>query len=157
MTNKSRSSQSGSFIIEALVSLLIFAVAIIGMVALIGQGLNQVGQSKARNDASYLAGELIADMWTSANANILAWNARLAAAIPGATANVYFANCDCAVSAAAPYTYACTTGGAAKTGAAETMTSPQPVTVCITWNDKKDSNLRTRMRLYQTSTMVMRN
>jgi len=62
-----------------------------------------------------------------------------------------------AVSASAPYTYGCTTGGAAKTGAAEAMASPQPVTVCITWNDKKDSDERTRMRLYQTSTMVTRN
>lgn len=137
-------------------SLAIFAVAIIGMVGLVGQGLNQVGQSKARNDASYLAGELIADMWVSAAANIVAWNTRLTSAIPGATANVYFANCDCAVSAAAPYTYACA-GGTARTGAAEAMTSPQPVTVCITWNDKKDPDLRTRMRLYQTSTMVTRN
>lgn len=157
MTNRSLPAQSGSFIIEALASLFIFAVAIVGMVALVGQGLNQVGQSKARNDASYLAGELFADMWVSPNANIVAWNSRLAAAIPGATANVYFANCDCAVSAAMPYTYACTGGGAAKVGAAEAMASPQPVTVCIAWNDKKDTNERTRMRLYQTSTMVMRN
>jgi type IV pilus assembly protein PilV len=157
MKKISNSSQSGSFIIEALVSLIIFAVAIVGMVALVGQGLNQVGQSKARNDASFLAGELIADMWVSSTANIVAWNTRLNAAIPGATANVYFANCDCAVSASAPYTYGCTTGGAAKTGAAEAMASPQPVTVCITWNDKKDSDERTRMRLYQTSTMVTRN
>lgn len=157
MTNRSPLSQSGSFIIEALISLLIFAIAIVGMVALVGQGLNQVGQSKARNDASYLAGELFADMWISPNANIIAWNARLASAIPGATANVYFANCTCDVSLAPPYTYTCTGGGAAKTGGAEAMTSPQPVTVCITWNDKKDSNERTRMRLYQTSTMVMRN
>jgi Tfp pilus assembly protein PilV len=157
MRNRPLSAQSGSFIIEALVSLMIFAVAIVGMVALVGQGLNQVGQSKARNDASYLAGELFADMWVSPNANIVAWNARLAAAIPGATANVYFANCDCGVSLAPPYTYACAAGGAAKVGAAEAMASPQPVTVCITWNDKKDADLRTRMRLYQTSTMVMRN
>ena len=158
MTNRSISPQSGSFIIEAMVSLLIFAVAIIGMVALVGQGLNQVGQSKARNDASFLAGELFADMWVSPNANIVAWNARLTAAIPGASANVYFANCDCAVSAAPPpYTYACAGGGAAKVGAAEAINSPQAVTVCITWTDKKDTDPRTRMRLYQTSTMITRN
>lgn len=154
---RSRAPQSGSFIIEALVSLAIFAVAIIGMVALVGQGLNQVGQSKARNDASYLAGELFASMWVATTANIAAWNTRLATAIPGATANVYFATCNCEVSAAAPYTYGCAAGGAAKTGAAEVMASPQPVTVCITWNDKKDADLRTRMRLYQTSSMVTRN
>lgn len=157
MTIKPKIRQSGSFIVEALVSLAIFAVAIIGMVALIGQGLNQVGQSKARNDASFLAGELIADMWVGTTANISAWNARLTAAIPGATANVYFANCDCAVSAAAPYTYGCTAAGAARTGGAEVMAIPQPVTVCITWNDQKDSDARTRMRLYQTSTLINRN
>ncbi|MBK8120595.1 MAG: hypothetical protein IPK39_16525 [Sulfuritalea sp.] len=157
MTRRTMSRQSGSFIIEALVSLVIFAVAIIGMVALVGQALNQVGQSKARNDASFLAGELFANMWVSPNADIVAWNARLAAAIPGASANVYFANCDCAVSATAPYTYDCATGGTARVGAAEIIASPQPVTVCIAWTDQKDTDLRTRMRLYQTSTMITRN
>lgn len=157
MTKKLKSAQSGSFIIESMVSLLIFAVALIGMVALVAQGLNQVGQSKARNDASYLVGELIAEMWVNATLNVVAWNTQLAAAVPGATANVYFANCDCAVSAAAPYTYGCIGAGAAKVGAAEAMASPQAVTVCLTWNDKKDSDLRTRMRLYQTSAMVSRN
>jgi Tfp pilus assembly protein PilV len=48
--------QSGSFIIEAIVSLLLFGVGVIAMLAISANSLNQVGQSKARNDASYIAG-----------------------------------------------------------------------------------------------------
>ena len=74
-------AQSGSFILEALVSVLIFAIGIIALVGIAAQAVNQVGQSKARNDASYLASELIGDMWVSAatpaSYNTAAWLARV--------------------------------------------------------------------------------
>jgi len=59
-------TQSGSFILEALVSVLIFAVGIIALMGMSAQAVNQVGQTKYRNDASYLAGELTGSMWVSA-------------------------------------------------------------------------------------------
>ncbi len=83
-----RGKQGGMFVIEALISVLLFAIGIVGMMIVSAQGVNQVGQSKARNDASYLAGELIGDLWVSANpgatpavnlsdVDISAWNTKV--------------------------------------------------------------------------------
>lgn len=86
IASRLRGSQAGSFIIESLVSLLIFSVGIIALVGLATQSLNQLGQTKARNDASFLAGELIGDMWVSVSTpstyDATAWQARVAAALP---------------------------------------------------------------------------
>jgi type IV pilus assembly protein PilV len=150
--------ESGSFILEALVSLLIFSLALLGLVGLSVQALNQVGQSKARNDASFLASELISDMWVSAAVNIDTWDTRVKASIPGATTNVHFSSCNCDTTATA--TYACTSTGAsggaalaAVTGA-QAIASPLAVTVCISWVDRKEP---TYPRKYQTSSMITRN
>lgn len=138
--------QSGSFIIEALISLLLFAVALIGLIGLSAQALNQVGQSKSRNDASYLAGDLLAQMWVSGSVDLDTWNDRLAEAIPSATGDVYLANCDCLDSAA----NAC----AAPSTGTVILAKPQPVTICIKWTDRKDS---TTPRRYSTSSVISRN
>ena len=84
--------QRGSFIIESLISIVIFAVGLISMIGLATQALNQVTQTKARNDASYLAGELVGEMWVSASApnafNTAAWSARVASTLPSGLATV---------------------------------------------------------------------
>ena len=138
--------QSGSFILEALISLILFAVALMGLMALSAQGLNQVGQSKARNDASYIVGELIAEMWVSSNVNLTDWVSRLQTAVPGATGTVYLSTCDCA-----------DTGSNVCASAASgtvAVANPQPVTVCVTWADRKDPS---NPRRYQASSMITRN
>ena len=118
-----------------------------GLIALSAQGINQVGQSKARNDASYIVGELMSEMWVSASVNLAAWVTRLQTAIPGATGTVHLATCDCVVTAA----NACPGTGS---GGAVAVTSPQPVTVCVSWTDRKDP---TNPRRYQASSMITRN
>lgn len=84
--------QSGSFVIEALVSVLLIGVGLVGLMIMAVQASNQAGQSKFRNDASYLAGELIGDMWVSASTpatfNTGAWQSRVDDMIPGATGTV---------------------------------------------------------------------
>lgn len=145
MDSATRRRQAGSFIIEALVSLLIFMVGLLALIGLVGQSLNQVGQSKARNDASYLAGELISEMWVNSSVNITTWGTRVQALIPGATATVYFATCDCIAATCA--------AGNAKTGA-QTIADRQVATVCISWPDKKNP---ADPHMYQTSTMISRN
>lgn len=141
-----RQNQSGSFILEAIISLLLFAVALIGLLALSAQGLNQVGQSKARNDAAFIVGELVSEMWVSSTVNLNSWVTRLQTAIPGATGTVYLSTCDCVDTGA----NACAT---AATGTV-TVTSPQAVTVCVTWTDRKDP---LNPRRYQASSMITRN
>ncbi len=142
--------QSGSFIIEAIVSLLLFGVGVIAMLAISANSLNQVGQSKARNDASYIAGELISEMWVSSTVNLTEWRTRLQTAVPGATGTVYFSTCDCVETVVATGNVC---SGAAS-GTAVAVASPQAVTVCITWTDRKDPDAPRR---YQASSMISRN
>lgn len=107
-------AQQGSFIIESLISVVIFAIGLISMIGLATQALNQVTQTKARNDASYLAGELVGDMWVSASApnafNTTAWQARVASTLPSGLATV-------------------------------TVTGTQ-VDITITWTDSKNDGVR---------------
>ena len=148
---KSVNRQSGSFIIEAMISLLLFAVGLIGLMALSAQALNQMGQSKVRNDASFIAGDLIAEMWVSPTVNLDTWLARLDTAIPGAAANtsVYMATCDC-LDTTGPNVCAGPDTG--------TVAIPAPgsqaVTICIQWTDRKDP---ANPRRYSTSTLISKN
>lgn len=141
-----RFRQSGSFIIEALVSMMIFMVGIVALVGLVAQSLNQVGQSKARNDASYLAGELISDMWVNASVDITAWQNRVLSQIPTATATVYFSTCDASISTSCLI--------ANKVTGVQAIPKQQDVTVVISWTDRKSVS---DPHFYQTSTMISRN
>lgn len=149
---KLRHSQQGSFIIEAIISLILFAVGLISLMSLSAQAINQVGQSKARNDASYLVGELLSEMWVSGSVDLDAWrNTRLPAVIPEATGAIYGATCDCAETSSAAENF-CQTA-TQLTGTLAVNTS-QAVTVCISWTDRRDS---ATPRRYQASSMITRN
>lgn len=50
-------------LIEALVAILIFAIGILGIIALQAQTLQQVGDAKFRIDAANLAEQLLGQMW----------------------------------------------------------------------------------------------
>lgn len=93
---------------------MIFAIGLISMIGLATQALNQVTQTKARNDASYLAGELVGDMWVSASTpsafSTTAWAARVAATLPSGVGTV-------------------------------TVTGTQ-VDITITWTDTKNDGVR---------------
>ena len=141
-------SQHGSFIIEAIISLILFAVGLIALMSLSAQALNQVGQSKARNDASYLVGELLSEMWVSGTVNVTAWNARLQTVLPDATGFVYLSNCDHTATSGANLCPTATSGTAVAIG------NSQAVTVAITWTDRRDP---TYPRRYQASSMITRN
>jgi type IV pilus assembly protein PilV len=143
-TSTSPEKQSGSFILEALVSVLIFAVGLIALMGMAAQAVNQVGQSKFRNDASNLAGELTGQMWVD--------NATLT---------------NFAIAADEPYTSCPTTGLAAPASAWLTRTKtmlPQgcaAVTVAgtlvdidVSWADKKNEGVRHH---YLTSTQIAKN
>lgn len=127
MTGQQR--QTGSFLIEALVSLMIFMIGLIALLGVAAQATNQLGQSKFRNDASYLAGELIGEMWVTAGTpaafNWTAWRARVADTLPGGL---------------------CPVASCYVTG---TM-----VVLDITWTDKKDPAVTHH---YQTTAQVAKN
>jgi type IV pilus assembly protein PilV len=54
--------QSGSALLEALISVLIFSIALIGLIGIQGQALKQNLQAKFRNDAGFIATRVIGDI-----------------------------------------------------------------------------------------------
>jgi len=100
--------QRGLSLLEALLSVLIFSVGILALVALQGISVKATTESKFRADAGFLASQLIARMWTdvtelekgkyahnaggadcafgggpSAYGPVTDWTANVAAALPG--------------------------------------------------------------------------
>jgi type IV pilus assembly protein PilV len=57
-------TQSGGFLLEALIGVLIFSFGILGIVGLQAQSLRHTGDAEYRAEATYLANSLISKMWT---------------------------------------------------------------------------------------------
>jgi len=57
-------AQSGGFLLEALIGVLIFSFGILGIVGLQAQSLRHTGDAEYRAEATYLANSLISKMWT---------------------------------------------------------------------------------------------
>lgn len=70
--NAFRHHQQGVSLLEALISILIFAVGILAIVALQATSIRTGNEAKYRADASYLANQLIGRMWTD-RANLAAY------------------------------------------------------------------------------------
>lgn len=142
---KGLTNQRGSFILEALISIVIFAVGMISLMGMSAQAVNQIGQTKYRNDASYLAQELIGELWVSANApsafDYTAWKARVAAALPGGAGVVG----DAPVAGDAEYPLGCKNPGTGKP-------SSDRVCIKITWADKESDE-----HFFVTTTEVVKN
>jgi type IV pilus assembly protein PilV len=58
-----RSAQSGAFLLEALVGILIFAFGVLGIVGLQAQSMRTTNESQYRAEAAYLANTLLSEMW----------------------------------------------------------------------------------------------
>lgn len=92
--------QSGFSLLEALLGILIFSIGILAVVGMMAVAVKTVAESKYRMDASFLANEVIGEMW--ANRTNLAsyaytggtpplvlqrWVGKVSASLPGATDN----------------------------------------------------------------------
>jgi type IV pilus assembly protein PilV len=62
--NRSRQSQGGVMLLEALVAILIFTLGVIAVMGMQAVSISQVSQAKYRTDASYLANQITGAMWT---------------------------------------------------------------------------------------------
>lgn len=95
-------SQSGAMLVEVMVSVLIFAFGILGIVGLQAASVAQVSDAKYRSDAALLANQLIGTMWlgdrtaaaltanfsTQANGpGYVSFKNKVAGALPGAVSN----------------------------------------------------------------------
>jgi type IV pilus assembly protein PilV len=88
------SRQSGSYLLEALIAILIFAFGVLGLIGLLGSSIRVTNDARYRAEAATLANAMIADMWTTNAANIdtftaaklPAWTTKVAALLPGGIA-----------------------------------------------------------------------
>ena len=58
-----RHAQTGAFLLEALIGILIFSLGILGIVGLQAQAIRFTNDSEYRAEAVYLANRLISEMW----------------------------------------------------------------------------------------------
>ncbi len=56
--------QSGSYLLEGLIAILIFSFGILGLIGLLGSSIRITNDARYRTEAANLAGAMIADMWT---------------------------------------------------------------------------------------------
>jgi len=102
-----KNKQRGSFVLEALIAILLFAIGILGIVGLQAASITNSASSKYRIDASLLANQVIAQMWVADKTNAtlaanfcgpaasgvcaasgndyLAWASSVAQVLPGAS------------------------------------------------------------------------
>jgi type IV pilus assembly protein PilV len=93
-------SRRGFALIEALIALLIFSLGALGLLGLQVSMMRATSGAKYRADAAYLANDLVGTMWVDA-ANLAAygnncashapchtWNDKVAATLPGGTADL---------------------------------------------------------------------
>jgi type IV pilus assembly protein PilV len=64
-----RNAEKGVMLIEALIAILIFSIGILAVVGMQGVAIKNVTESRSRSEASFLAGELLAQMWMDQNIN----------------------------------------------------------------------------------------
>jgi type IV pilus assembly protein PilV len=89
-----RQRQSGVALLEALVGILIFSIGILALMGLQAQSIRNTVEAKYRNEAAYLANQIIGQMWvdranlatydTTAGASpqMLAWRNQVANVLP---------------------------------------------------------------------------
>lgn len=85
-----RQKQGGSVILEAMIAILIFSMGILALMGMQVAAVNAVAESKYRSDASFLANQIIGQIWAdranlvsyacnpcvasgAANAEVMAW------------------------------------------------------------------------------------
>jgi len=96
-----RNAQSGVMLLEALIGILIFSLGILAMVGMQAMGIKLATDSRDRAEASYLASQLVGEMWLNraalasyqysgtgtAPAALTNWVAQVDAALPDVAAN----------------------------------------------------------------------
>lgn len=87
--------QTGSYLLEALIAILIFAFGVLGLIGLLGSSIRVTNDARFRSEAANLAGAMIADMWTMTAAQmdtdfgtggtkLAAWQTKAANLLPSA-------------------------------------------------------------------------
>jgi len=68
----SRQQQTGAYLLEALIGILIFALGVLGIVGLQAASLRTTADSAMRAEAVFAANQLLGQMWADDEANLIA-------------------------------------------------------------------------------------
>lgn len=71
-TVKRAAAQRGSFLLEALISVLIVALGLLGLIALQARAIQNVDDAQYRAEASYMANALLGQMWIHDRTKLIA-------------------------------------------------------------------------------------
>lgn len=71
--------QGGAYLLEALIGILIFALGVLGIVGLQAASLHTTADSQLRAEAVFAANQLIGQMWTDDEANLINYTSAIAA------------------------------------------------------------------------------
>lgn len=95
--NANIGKQAGYLLLEGMIAILIFSMGVLALVSMTATSVSQVSDAKYRVDASYLANQVIGQMWVSdydalatnfnspSGASYLLWKADVQGLLPGAT------------------------------------------------------------------------
>jgi type IV pilus assembly protein PilV len=97
-TTSRRRRQRGSYLLEALIAMLIFAFGVLGLIGLLGSSIRVTNDARYRAEASQIASAMISDMWTMTSAQmdtdfgsggtkLSTWQTKAAALLPSADAH----------------------------------------------------------------------
>jgi Tfp pilus assembly protein PilV len=75
----SRRRQAGAYLLEALIGILIFALGTLGIVGLQAASLHTTADSALRAEAVFAANQLLGQMWTDDEANLINYTSAIAA------------------------------------------------------------------------------
>ena len=74
----SRQRQTGSYLLEALIGILIFSLGVLGIVGLQAASLRTTTDSGLRAEAVFAANQLLGQMWTDNQANLSVYSSAIA-------------------------------------------------------------------------------
>jgi type IV pilus assembly protein PilV len=93
-----RRNQEGSFLLEALIAILVFSIGVLGMVGLLASSIRATNDARYRSEAATLANGMVSQMWATApgqldaqfgagGPKLAAWQVKAASLLP--TADTY--------------------------------------------------------------------
>ena len=93
---RAHTRQDGSFLLEGMIALLIFAFGILGLIGLVAGSIRASNDARYRTEAVNLANAIVGDMWTTqpaaldtefgtGGAKLTAWQTQAASLLPAAT------------------------------------------------------------------------
>ncbi len=129
--NCTKTQQTGSVILEALIAILIFSIGILALVGMQATAISNVADAKYRSTSAYLANQIIGTVWAT-RLNIGANASNVMVANPDPT----FACNPCTNANGNPYTRAWVANGVAAelpNGVASITVNGAVVTVTVNW------------------------